>query len=133
MSVRRLHLLIALLVFVVEILIATSFARVGWIRSFLGDYLVVLLIYHLVQAIRPSRPLALAAGVFVFSCLVEVSQLLGLADALGFREPGLVRTLLGASFSWVDLLMYLAGCLTAYGVDRRLLGGRPAEGRPAAS
>jgi len=117
MSRRTKHLLIALLAFLAEILVATTFARVRWIRSFLSDYLVVILIYHLVKSIRDISPLPLAIAVFLFSCVVETAQFFHLADVLGFHHPSLIRTLIGTSFSWVDILMYLAGCTTSYFVD----------------
>jgi len=136
MPSRPAHLLIAGAVFGAELLIATTFSQVELVRSFLGDYLVVILLYHLAQAIRPVAPLRLAIGVFAFSCAVEVSQLFHLADALGFRPGGLLYILAGNTFSWVDLLMYALGCATAGLVDRLFLrvgASARASGRGEAS
>jgi len=117
MHVRTKHLLIALVVFVAEILVATIFSQVRFVRSFLSDFLVVILLYHLVKAFRAFAPLPLAIAVFLFSCVVEVSQYFHLADALGFPRGSLPNILLGTSFSWIDILMYFLGCLTSFGVD----------------
>ena len=121
MSSRPKHLLIALLVFLAEILVATTFSHIQFIRSFLSDFLVVILIYHLIKAFLDLPPVSLALGVFFFSCVVEVSQYFHLADALGLPRGSLLSVLLGNSFSWLDLLMYLLGCVTSYILDSRFL------------
>ncbi|WP_348756961.1 DUF2809 domain-containing protein [uncultured Aquincola sp.] len=115
------HFLIALIVFVAEVMVATRFAHVGWIRSFLSDFLVVILIYHLVQSVREVPPRRLAIAVFLFACVVETAQYFHVADLLGFHRPSLIRTLIGTSFSWTDILMYLAGCMTSYFVDQHFM------------
>ena len=121
MQFKITHLLIALVLFVIEILVATTFSQVVFVRSFLGDYLVVMLLYHLVKAFRAISPLPLAVAVFIFSCLVEISQYFHLADALGAPRGGLVSILLGTNFSWTDIVMYLLGCITSYLLDTLLL------------
>jgi hypothetical protein len=117
MRTRIFHLAIALAVFLVEILVATTFARVRFVRSFLSDYLVVILIYHLVKGCTLLSPRPLAAGVFVFACLVEAAQYVHLVDLLGLRHGSLLAVLIGNSFSWADIFMYLLGCLTSLAVD----------------
>lgn len=121
MRLRTKHLLIALLVFVIEILVATVFADVRFIRSFLSDFLVVILLYHLIKAFRDDEPLALAVAVFAFSCLVEATQYYHLSDALGLRRDSLLSVLMGTSFSWIDIIMYFLGCCTSYIFDSRIL------------
>ncbi len=48
-------------------------------------------------------------GVLVFCCAEEVLQYFDLADRLGFTKPSLMRTLIGTSFSWLDILCYTLG------------------------
>lgn len=120
----RLHwrsLLIALGILLVEILIATRFAHLVFIRSNLGDFLVVIFIFYLVKAFWsvPARPLAIA--VFVFACGVEIVQLLRPAELLGLRPGSFFFILLGNRFSWLDILMYLGGCAAAYYLSTRKL------------
>jgi len=74
MRLRTKHLLIALLLFIAEIMVATVFADIRFIRSYLSDFLVVILLYHLIKGFRDDPPFALAVVVFVFSCFVEVTQ-----------------------------------------------------------
>lgn len=117
MSFRTTHLLIAAGVFLAEILVATRFSRVPFVRSFLGDYLVAILVYHFLKAFREFRPFPLACAVFGLSCSIEVSQYFHLADALGLQRGSLPSIVLGNSFSWLDILMYLLGSATSYLCD----------------
>jgi len=117
MSLRAKHLAIAATVFLAEALIATTFARIGFVRSYLSDFLAVIFLYHLAKAVRdfPARPLAIS--VFAVATIIEIAQAFHLADALGFRRGSLPSILLGTHFSWLDLLMYALGCLTCVLAD----------------
>ncbi len=121
MRITTRHLWIAVAIFVAEILIATVFADIKFVRSYLGDFLVVMLLYHLVKIFRDAPPLPLAALIFIFACSVEIAQYFRLADALGLRPGSLGSILIGTSFSWADILAYFLGCLTSYLADAYLL------------
>lgn len=114
MHTRAKYLLITIGILIVEILIATVFSDVGVIRSYLGDYLVVILLFCLVKSFFDVSPFALSISVFLFACSVEIAQYFHLADALGLHRGSLPGILVGNSFSGLDILMYLLGCLTAY-------------------
>jgi Protein of unknown function (DUF2809) len=96
----------------VEVAIA-RYARTGLIRSFVGDVLVVVLVYTVLRACLtlPARYLALTA--FVFACCVEVLQAFHLVELLGLyaQEPlqRVLRIALGATFDWWDFLAYACG------------------------
>lgn len=117
------YLLLAAGIFVVEILIATVFSDIPFIRAYLGDYLVVILLYCLIKAFWNITPSTLSAAIFLFACAVEMAQALHLADILGLPAGSLLSILIGTSFSWVDILMYGLGCLTAFLVDTIRLHG----------
>jgi DNA integrity scanning protein DisA with diadenylate cyclase activity len=114
MRIRAKYLLIALGLFIVEVLIATIFSHSRFIRAYLGDYLVVIMLYCLVKSFYDVPPLVLATSIFVFACGIEIAQYFRLADVLRLRPGSVLSILLGTSFSWVDILMYFAGSLTAY-------------------
>ena len=128
MSIKAKHLLIVILVFIAEILVATTFAHIPFIRSFMSDFLVAILLYHFVKVFMAVSPGRLAVAVFVFSCGVEISQYFHLADALGLPRGSLLSILLGNNFSWGDIAMYGMGCLTSYVMDSRFLS--PSKSRP---
>ena len=119
MSARWRWAIAAVVLFVTEVLIATVWKRVPFVRADLGDYLVVILLYAMAKAVRPFRALPLAVAVFALGVAVECAQGLGLADRLGLQPGSVARIVLGTTFQVSDLFMYLAGCLTAYLADVR--------------
>ena len=119
LSARVRWALFALALFVTEVLIATVWKHVPFVRADLGDFLVVILLYACAKAVRPQLARTpLTIGIFVFAALLEFGQGLGLADRLGLAPGSVMRIVVGTTFQWTDLAMYFAGCLTAWVLDR---------------
>ena len=94
----------------IEFLIATVFSRIGFIRGYIGD--VVILLYCLVLSVVKVRNKSkLIGAIFLFAVLVEVLQYFGVATYLGFTKGSLGYIILGNHFSWGDILSYAVGCL----------------------
>jgi hypothetical protein len=110
-------LLATILLFVVEVIIATKLNGHHFIRAYFGDFLVVMLVYCAVKAFWNVQPKRLAIGVFLFACVIELAQLFHLADVL--HLTGWARVVLGTSFSFHDILMYAAGCVAIWWLDSR--------------
>ena len=108
---RLIYALLTLTLFAVEICIAL-FAHDNFVRPYLGDVLVVILIYCAVRVVFPHRPKPywLALGVFLFGCAVEGLQAIHIVDLLGVGHIPLLVTVIGTSFSWGDILCYFVGC-----------------------
>lgn len=92
-----------------EILIAL-FVRDAFIRPYGGDILVTILLCCFVRIFLPEGVRLLPLWVFLFSAAVEIGQYFDYASIFGFTESGIMRTILGSSFSLADLLCYAAGC-----------------------
>ena len=88
----------------------------AFVRPYLGDTLVVVLLWAVARIVCPRGLPWLSAAVMVFATAVEVTQLWPLCDVLGVTSP-LLRTLMGSSFAWGDMLAYAAGCLLTAGHD----------------
>jgi len=116
MGLRLRYGLLALLVLVIEIVIATTHAP-PFVRASLGDLLVVILLYFLVKAIHDFRAMPLAIGVFSFACLIEGLQYIHLVDLLRLRHGSVLAIMIGNTFSFGDIAMYALGCLTVLGLD----------------
>lgn len=114
---RPVYLSLAILIFAVEVLIATRLRHMPFVRGSLGDVLVVVLIYCAALAVRDFPRIRLALGVFLFACAVEGAQYFQLARALGLRQGSVLWIVLGATFQWSDILCYLVGCAAALSVD----------------
>jgi Protein of unknown function (DUF2809) len=100
--------------FLAILLVATDFLIVdrlhdAVIRPYGGDLLWGIFLYCVVRSFvnRPVVPTALAVLLFCYA--EEILQYFHLADRLGFTKPSLMRTLIGTSFSWVDMLCYTLG------------------------
>jgi hypothetical protein len=96
------------LLFLVEVFIGV-FVRDSFIRPFVGDVLVVILIYCFIKSFWKIRPNVAIAAVFIFSCVVEGLQYLNIVDILGIRQYKLLAIIVGSSFDWGDILAYAAG------------------------
>ena len=112
---RLIYAGIFVMMFVLEILIGV-FVHDSFIRPYCGDVLVVILLWAMIRIIFPRRAVWISGAVFVFALLVELSQMIPLADLLKIKNE-LVRILMGTSFSAGDILAYLAGCLITAGID----------------
>ena len=106
--------LIAIFIFVVEVLIATELKNIFFVRAYLGDVLVVMLMYYFIKAFFDFNPTKLIVGIFIFSCLIEFAQYFHFGELLGFQDNRIVMIMLGNSFSWLDILCYFAGCVILF-------------------
>ncbi|WP_346983565.1 DUF2809 domain-containing protein [Chryseobacterium sp. POE27] len=106
------YFLFSIFLFFIEVLIATVLKDIFFIRAYLGDVIVVILLYTLVKSfviIKDTRKLIL--GIFIFSCLIEWTQYFNIADKVGFQPGSIMYIIVGNSFSWIDIACYAAGCL----------------------
>lgn len=108
------YFLISIFIFLIEVLIATKVKDVFFVRAYLGDVIVVILLYTLVKSFFRVNNQKLIGGILIFSCMVEFAQYFNIAEKLGFREGSLMYIVIGNSFSWIDILCYAAGCLLIY-------------------
>ena len=106
---RKLYSSIFFVLLLVEISIAL-WVRDDFIRPYLGDFLVVILIYSFLMSIFPKLSISKALIiVLVFSFSVEFFQLINIVEILNFQPPKIIMIVLGSSFSLWDLLAYSLG------------------------
>lgn len=111
------NLIIAIVIFVVEVLIATVFKDIFFVRAYLGDVFVVMLMYYFVKAFAEINPTKLIIGLVVFSFIIEFLQYFHFGELLGFKDNKVAMIVLGNSFSWIDILCYLAGGIILYLIE----------------
>lgn len=117
MRERMKNLCIFTLIFIVEVLIAL-YIRDRFIRPYVGDVLVVVLLYFAIRVLWPKGIRLLPLYVTLFACAVEVSQYFNLVALLGLADNRLARTLLGSTFDWADVVCYLVGGALVWGWQR---------------
>lgn len=109
------YFLISLGIFIIEVLIATIFSNIFFVRAYLGDVFVVMLLFTLVKSfIIIKKNYNLIVGIFLFSCLAEWAQYFSIAEKLGLRQGSIMYIIVGNSFSWIDIACYAAGCLLLF-------------------
>lgn len=108
------YLLLTILLFCTEVLIATVFKNNFFVRAYLGDVIVVILLYTLVRSFLKINSIKLISGIFLFSCLIEFAQYFNIAEKLGFKPGSVMYIVIGNSFSWIDILCYAVGCLLLF-------------------
>lgn len=105
---NKTYFLISLTLLAVEILIA-MFMTDSVIRSYGGDFLVVIFLYCLVKSFVSLDAVYIAALVLVFAFLIEALQYFQLVKLLGLEQSTLARVVLGTSFEWGDMAAYTLG------------------------
>ena len=111
------YAVLAIILFITEVIIATKLNDYHFIRHYFGDFLVVILLYFMVKAVINISAKPLAINIFIFATLLEIAQYFHLADKLGLAQGGIARIVIGTSFSVSDLVMYALGCLVVYWFD----------------
>lgn len=95
------------------------FVRDRFVRPYVGDLLVVILLYFLTRIFCPKRPVFLSLWILLFAIFVEVTQIYPLVDLLGIQNHFL-RVVMGTSFAWGDLAAYGAGSIVNAFLDWRI-------------
>jgi len=104
------YFFLTILIFIAEVLIAL-FVHDTIIRPYIGDVLVVILIYCFIKSFLKLPVLAVAVFVLLFSFGIEFLQYLNIVEKLGLQESKIARTVIGTSFAWIDLVCYIAGII----------------------
>ena len=109
-----------------EVFIAL-FVHDAFIRPYVGDMLVTLLLCSLCRVFVPEGARFLPAAVFLFAACVEIGQYFDVVALLGLADHKFISILLGRTFSWLDLVCYAVGCMAAFGLDQIIIGYRREE------
>lgn len=121
------YLFLTIFIFLIEVLIATALKDIFFVRAYLGDVIVVILLYTFVKSFLTVNNQKLILGIFIFSCMVEFAQYFNIAEKLGFQPGSLMYIIIGNSFSWIDILCYAVGCLMLY-LWVKYIGSTPIKG-----
>ena len=85
MKKRIFYIISFLVIFCIEVLIAL-YVRDRFIRPYVGDMLVVVLVYSFVRIFLPTGIPRMPFYVFLFACFVEVLQYFQLVETLGITN-----------------------------------------------
>ena len=113
---RILYGIATIILLVIEVLIAL-YVHDSIIRPYVGDILVVVVIYTFVRIFIPERVALLPVYIFVFAAGVELLQLINIVDVLGVRDSSFFSVLIGTVFDIKHVICYALGCLFLCGYD----------------
>lgn len=119
MRKRIVYIVLTVILLAVEVVIAL-FVHDRLIRPYIGDILVVVVVYTFIRIWIPDSVWLLPLYVFFFATAVEISQYFNLVELLGVSDNRFLRILLGTSFDVKDILCYAVGCLLIWAVERKI-------------
>lgn len=100
----------------VEVLIA-RFHFHPFVRGFVGDVLVILLLYHLVLSFFTMASERVIIGILVFAFGVELLQLAGISEAFE-NTPTVIKIITGTTFDPWDLVAYCCGGIVLFAFQK---------------
>lgn len=117
---RIIYAICFIALFLTEVYIAL-YVHDDFIRPYIGDVLVTALICCFCRIFFPKGVKLLPVYVLIFSFLVETAQYCNLVTLLGLQDNPLACTVIGTSFSHLDLICYAAGCLLFWSTEQAVV------------
>lgn len=102
------YFILTILLLSIEICIAL-FVHDNFIRPYIGDVLVVILIYCFIKSFFNLPPNITAIAVLLFSFVVETLQYFKVVNLLGLQNSKVASIIIGTSFAWQDIIAYILG------------------------
>ncbi len=112
------YLYLTLILFFIEVFIAV-FIDDSFIRPFIGDVLVVILIYCFVKTFWNINSSIAALSVFAFACTIEILQYFNLVNLLGLQKNKIATVIIGNTFDWKDILAYAIGTIIILFIENK--------------
>ncbi len=110
----------AIVLFLIEVFIAI-YVTDAIIRPYVGDFLVVILLYCIIKSVLDADIKIIALSVLLFSYLLETLQYFRIVEILGLESYPLANVIIGTSFAWIDILAYTLGILAVLIAERKKL------------
>lgn len=107
---RVIYAVATVVLLAIEVFIAL-YIHDKFIRPYIGDVIVVVVVYTFVRIFIPERVRMLPLYVFIFAAGVEVLQLFHIVDILGLGSNRFMRILIGSVFDMADVICYGIGCV----------------------
>lgn len=126
-SIRYFSYTIALLL--IELCIAV-FVHDTIIRPYIGDVIVVGLVYCGIRSVVQITDRSAAISSLLFAFFVEGLQYLNFLEWSGWVQYKLARVVLGTSFAWIDVLAYIAGFVLILMAERFCKRTHEPTGKP---
>ena len=110
MKKRILYAVATLFLLLIEVIIAL-YVHDDFIRPYVGDVLVVIVIYTFIRIIVPEKCKLIPLFLFIFAAGVELLQLANIVEILGVADNKFLKILIGSVFDIKDIVCYAVGCV----------------------
>ena len=100
----------ALALIAVEVIIAL-FVHDRFVRPYIGDVLVIAVIWALARVVLPEGVRLMPLYIFIFAAGVEVLQYFDIVRLLGLEGSRFFSILIGLTFDIRDIVCYAVGCV----------------------
>ncbi|MGG7143471.1 DUF2809 domain-containing protein [Clostridium nigeriense] len=118
MKINIKYLLAFIILFLIEAGIAL-FINDRIIRTYIGDILVIILMYTFIKSFIKKDIRLLAIYLFAFATFVEAIQLFNILELMGLHNNRILSIILGSTFDFKDILCYLIGSIILLICDKR--------------
>jgi len=120
MNRRNIYILILFMSFIFCALIVAFFEGNLLIRGFIGDVIVIILLYTFIKSFKDVNTKKLSIFVFFLSWFIEISQYFKFIEFIGLSNYRMARVVLGTTFDSKDLIAYTIGVIVIYLFDSNL-------------
>ena len=114
---QKIYFLLACVLFLLEVYIAL-YVNDNFVRPYVGDFLVVMLLYCAVKSFLNAPAWNVALSVLAFAFFIEGMQYLNVVRLLNLQDFALARVVIGTSFQWIDMVAYTAGIAVVLVIER---------------
>lgn len=118
MKINFKYLKAFIVIFLIELFIAV-FVHDRIIRPYIGDILVIVLMYTFIKTFIKNEIRLLPVYLFVFAAFVEGMQFFDIVKILGLENNKILSIIIGSTFDIKDILCYLAGSVILLIWDNR--------------
>ncbi|GMQ57270.1 hypothetical protein AN1V17_16650 [Vallitalea sediminicola] len=120
MKRRLVYILATTICFIICLLIVLLLSHNQFIRGFIGDVVVIILIYCFIKIFVEVDSLKLSISILLFSVLLEILQYLKFINYIGLGQSKVAKIIIGTTFDFRDLLAYVLGTIIVYLLDTKL-------------
>jgi hypothetical protein len=118
---RAVYIVLTIICFAICVLIVVLFSKTPFIRGFVGDVVIIALLYFLIKIFVDAKPLKLALFTLASAFAVEFLQYFRIIRFLGLEHSKIARIVIGSVFDPMDLFAYFTVAVLVYVIDTGIM------------
>ena len=108
---RRIKYFIGFLISIIIEIIIALFVHDKFVRPYIGDVLVIICIYMLLNVFFDNKIKHLELYIFIFAVVVEIMQYFNIMNYLA-NDNKILKIALGSTFDIKDIICYIIGFIS---------------------